>query len=98
MKPLYFAPTTLLTSTGTDGSATPITPAWRPKAPKPLELRDVKLLTMRPEVPMLISSKLEAKPKEFKGYAVSAPRLVLEQPPVTVEEACSTGPTRNGCA
>src|SRR5580698_2403489 len=83
--------------TGADGSATPITPVPPPKAPgllPPLE----KLLTRRPDDPMLIRSRLEAEPNEFSGYAVRAPKLVLEQPPVTVELLPATSPTRNGVA
>src|ERR1700740_863010 len=98
MKPLYGAPVTAPTSTGPDGTATPSTPVPPPNAPGEDEPWAEKLLTKRPELPMLISSKFVSVPKEFRVYADSYTRGVFEQPPVTTEAGCWIGPTRNGCA
>src|SRR4029077_20606430 len=58
-KPLYLAPTTALTSTGFDDSATPITPVPPPNAPVPAALALLKLLTKKPDAPIPIRSRLE---------------------------------------
>src|SRR5215472_1709739 len=96
MKPLYLAEIAELTSSAEEGSATPMTPVPPPNAPKPPNT-GLKLLTKSPALPILISSgRGPAVPNVFSGSAVSAPKTVCEQPPVTVEVACGLEPTRNG--
>ena len=97
MKPLYRAVVTALTSSGLDGTATPITPdavLFCPKAPfVPL---DVKLLIRRPDAPIATLSKLVViGPKEFNGYVVRGPKGESEQAPVTVEEVRADDPIKN---
>src|SRR5271165_6960999 len=99
MKPLYFVLTTLLTSTGEEGSCTPITPLPPPNAPAVLiPERPAKLLTSSPDFPILMSSRLLLCPKEFSGYEVIAPIVVREQPPVTVDAVPDNGPIKYGVA
>src|SRR5215470_6857086 len=98
--PLYFAATTALTSTGPVGALTPITPVPVPSAPTEVicpGLTLLKLLTIRPDCPMLISSRFELVPNEFSGKAVRAPRLVCEQPPVAFKPGGRGAPIRKGC-